>query len=91
MFVVIACMLAGIVAGYLFRKWKLRFIHRVILVLIWLLLFLLGLEVGTNDQVINQFGNLGFEAFLLAFAGTLGSVLFAGILWLTVRTKPVSK
>ena len=91
MFIVIACMLAGIVAGYLFRKWKLRFIHRVILVLIWLLLFLLGLEVGTNDQVINQFGNLGFEAFLLAFAGTLGSVLFAGILWLTVRTKPVSK
>jgi len=91
MFIVIACMLAGIVVGYLFRKWKLRFIHRVILVLIWLLLFLLGLEVGTNDQVINQFGNLGFEAFLLAFAGTLGSVLFAGILWLTVRTKPVSK
>ena len=91
MFIVIACMLAGIVAGYLFRKLKLRFIHRVILVLIWLLLFLLGLEVGTNDQVIRQFSQLGFEAFLLAFAGTLGSILFAGILWLTVRTKPVPK
>jgi len=91
MFVVIACMLAGIVAGYLFRKLKLRFIHWVILVMIWLLLFLLGLEVGTNDQIIGQFGHLGFEAFLLAFAGTLGSVLFAGILWLTLRTKQVSK
>ena len=91
MFIVIACMLAGIVVGYLFRKWKLRFIHRVILVMIWLLLFLLGLEVGTNDQIIGQFGHLGFEAFLLAFAGTLGSVLFAGILWLTLRTKQVSK
>ena len=91
MFIVIACMFAGIVAGYLFRKRKLHFIHRVILLLIWLLLFLLGLEVGTNEQVVRQFGNLGFEAFILAFAGTLGSVLFAGILWLTVRTKPVSK
>jgi len=91
MFIVIACMLSGIIAGFLFRKLKLRFIHQVILVLIWLLLFLLGLEVGTNEQVVRQFGNLGFEAFLLAFAGTLGSVLFAGILWLTVRTKPVSK
>ena len=87
MFIVIACMLAGIVAGFLFRKWKLRFIHQVILVLIWLLLFLLGLEVGANEQVIRQFGNLGFEAFLLAFAGTFGSILFAGILWLRVRTK----
>jgi len=91
MFIVIACMLAGIVAGYLFRKRKLHFIHRVILLLIWLLLFLLGLEVGMNDQVISQFGHLGFEAFLLAFAGTLGSVLFAGILWLCLSTKPVSK
>ena len=87
MFTVIACMIAGIVAGFLFRKWKLRFIHQVILLLIWLLLFLLGLEVGSNEQVIRQFGNLGFEAFLLAFAGTLGSVIFAGILWLRVRTK----
>jgi len=91
MFIVIACMLAGIITGFLFRKWKFHFIHQVILVFIWLLLFLLGLEVGTNEQVIRHFGNLGFEAFLLAFAGTLGSVIFAGILWLTVRTKPVSK
>lgn len=91
MFIVIGCMLAGIVAGYLLRKRKLRFIHRVILALIWLLLFLLGLEVGTNDKVISQFDHLGLEAFLLAFAGTLGSIIFAGILWLTVRTKPLSK
>ena len=91
MFTVIACMIAGIVAGFLFRKWKLRFIHQVILVLIWLLLFLLGLEVGSNEQVIRQFGSLGFEAFLLAFAGTLGSVIFAGIFWLRVRTKSYPK
>ena len=91
MFTVIACMIAGIVTGFLFRKWKLRFIHQVILLLIWLLLFLLGLEVGSNEQVIRQFGSLGFEAFLLAFAGTLGSVIFAGILWLRVRTKSYPK
>ena len=91
MFIVIACMITGIIVGYLLRQYKLRFIHRFILTLIWLLLFLLGLEVGANETVIRQFGNLGYEAFLLAFAGTLGSVIFAGFLWLIVRSKPETK
>jgi len=91
MFIVIACMIAGIVVGYLFRQRRLRFIHRLILILIWLLLFMLGLEVGANGAVIRRFGTLGFEAFLLAFAGTLGSMVFAWLLWLTVRAKSISK
>ena len=91
MCIVIAFMMGGIGVGYLLRQHKLRFIHRIILMLIWLLLFLLGLEVGANKTVIQQFGNLGFEAFLLAFAGTLGSIVFAGLLWRLVRTKPEDK
>jgi len=91
MFIVIACMIAGIITGYLFRHRKIHFIHRIILTLIWLLLFLLGIEVGANEMVIRQFGNLGFEAFLLAFAGTLGSVIFAWFLWLIVRSKSTTK
>ena len=91
MFIVIACMITGIVVGYLFRQYKLRFIHLLILTLIWLLLFFLGLEVGANETVIRQFGKLGYEAFLLAFAATLGSVIFAGLLWLTVRSKSKPK
>jgi uncharacterized membrane protein YbjE (DUF340 family) len=91
MFIVIGCMITGIVSGFLLRRYRLRFIHRLIMTLIWLLLLLLGVEVGANETVIRQFGNLGFEAFLLAFAGTLGSVVFAWFLWLVVRSKPVSK
>jgi uncharacterized membrane protein YbjE (DUF340 family) len=91
MFIVIACMLVGIAVGYLLRRWKIRFIHRLILTLIWLLLFLLGLEVGANNTVIQQFGKLGFEAFLLAAGGTLGSVIFAWVLWLSFRSKTAEK
>ena len=87
MFIVISCMIAGIGVGYLLRQHRFHLIHRLILILIWLLLFLLGLEVGANEAVIREFGKLGFEAFLLAVGGTLGSVIFAGFLWLTVRTK----
>jgi len=81
-------MLAGIALGYLLRRHKLRFIHRLTLVLIWLLLFLLGLEVGANETIVRQFGSLGLEALLLATAGTLGSVLAAWALWLVIRIKP---
>ena len=87
MFLVLAFMLAGIFVGYMLRSYKISIIHRLIITLIWLLLFLLGLEVGSNSTIVNQFGKLGFEAFLLAVAGTFGSICFAGLLWLFVRNK----
>lgn len=91
MFIVIACMLTGIAIGYLLRSRKVRFIHRAILTLIWVLLFLLGQEVGFNETIVRQFGKLGFDAFLLAAGGTMGSVIFAWLLWLTVRNKSFSE
>ena len=91
MFIVIGCMLAGIIVGYFFRQRKLRSIHKIILALIWLLLFLLGLEVGANETVVSQFVKLGFEAFLLAVGGTFGSIIAAWLLWLSVRNKSISK
>lgn len=87
MFIVISFMFLGIFVGYFTRQWKLRFVHRFVLTLVWLLLFLLGLEVGANETVVNQFGRLGFEAFLLALGATFGSVFFAWLLWLTLRHK----
>ncbi len=91
MFMVISFMFAGIAVGYLFRSIKLSFIHRLIITLIWLLLFLLGVDVGVNKTVIQQFGKLGMEAFLLALGGTFGSVLATCLLWLSVRKKNISK
>jgi Membrane protein of unknown function (DUF340). len=91
MFVIIACMLAGVAIGYLLRRHKIRFIHKLILGLIWALLFSLGLEIGVNEAVVSRFGTLGFEALLLAVGGTLGSVIAAWLLWLAVRNKSVSQ
>jgi uncharacterized membrane protein YbjE (DUF340 family) len=91
MFIVLAFMLAGIAFGYVFRRWKMRFIHGLILTLIWLLLFLLGLEIGANESVVSRFPKFGLHAFLLAIGGTLGSVLAAWLLWLTVKNKSVNE
>jgi len=87
MFIVLGFMIAGIAVGYLLRHWKIRFIHGLILTLIWSLLFLLGLEIGANESVVSQFPKFGFQAFLLATGGTLGSVLAAWLLWLGVKNK----
>jgi uncharacterized membrane protein YbjE (DUF340 family) len=81
MFVVLAFMFAGIVVGYLFRSRKIRFQNGLILTLIWVLLFLLGLEVGMNDNVVRKFASIGFEAAVIAVAATLGSVVAAKLLW----------
>ena len=50
MFTIIGLMLTGMLLGFLLRKQKLSGIHKVITVLIWLLLFLLGIDVGGNQK-----------------------------------------
>jgi uncharacterized membrane protein YbjE (DUF340 family) len=81
MFIVLAFMFVGILTGYLFRNRKVQFQNRLILTLIWVLLFLLGLEVGMNDNVVRKFASLGLEAAVIAVAATLGSVVAAKLLW----------
>lgn len=74
-------MLTGVAAGYLLRRrFRLR-IQGIITVLIWLLLFILGVEVGSDERIISALHTLGAEALLLAVGGTLGSVWAAWGLW----------
>lgn len=81
MFTIIGFMLSGMLLGFLLRKKQLSKISRVITILIWLLLFLLGIEVGNNEQIIKGIHTLGLEAFILTIGGLLGSVIAAWILW----------
>lgn len=78
MFLVIGIMFGGIAVGYLLKKVELlQKIGKPISWTILLLLFLLGLTVGNNRDIVNNLPTLGGQAFLIAFAGTLGSVLAA--------------
>ena len=78
MFTVIGIMFGGIAIGYLLRKVEfLQKIGRPISYTILLLLFLLGISVGANEAIINNLTTLGGQAFLIALAGTTGSVLAA--------------
>lgn len=80
---ILSFLIAGIVVGYFLRKYPFtRFVPRVITYLIFLLLFFLGLSVGSNEQVVKRFPFIGWDAFLISTAATLGSLLCA---WFVYR------
>ena len=81
MFTVIGLMVCGILIGYLSRKRELSGISRLITSLIWILLFLLGVEVGSSQQIMDSLGTLGIEAMAITFAAIFGSCICAWALW----------
>ncbi len=85
MLIVVIMMLGGIFCGYLLRKKRVAYVQQVITVLIWVLLFLLGLNIGSNKQIINSLCSLGIEAMGIAIAATMGSLIAAWLLWRKVR------
>ena len=87
MFIIILIMGFGILLGWLFRKKKLTFLGKIINVLIWVLLFLLGVEVGSDERIVNGIATLGLEGIVIAVAAVSGSVALAYFLWKTVASK----
>ncbi len=81
MFIVIGIMLLGVMTGILLRGRKLYATPGIITVLIWLLLFILGVEVGHNNKVIQSLPTLGLEALFIATLCVLGSCIASWGLW----------
>ena len=77
-------MVSGIALGYLMRRRKLGLVHPVITLLIWILLFLLGVEVGNNEAIIKGLHTIGLEALIITLAAVSGSILGAWGLWMVI-------
>ncbi|MGN1221549.1 MAG: LysO family transporter [Candidatus Cryptobacteroides sp.] len=82
MFKVIGIMLAGILIGWLLRNRKgLEWVSKGTMVTIVLLLFVMGIEIGSNRDVMSNILTLGGDALLISLAATLGSVLAASAVY----------
>jgi uncharacterized membrane protein YbjE (DUF340 family) len=79
MVTVIVIMISGILIGYLFRnqKWISGPVGKIITWSIFLLLFLLGISVGTNDTIISNLDKIGLNALLLTVGAISGSVILS--------------
>ncbi|HIZ87438.1 MAG TPA: LysO family transporter [Candidatus Coprenecus pullistercoris] len=87
MFVVFGFMAAGVLTGWLMRRHRVRWTGKVMVVLIWLLLLILGVEVGSNRRIVESLPTLGAEAVVIAVVSLLGSCLAARLLWTVVRRR----
>lgn len=89
MFEIIIIMCAGIFAGVLLRGKKsiLALLDRLTLASIYLLLFLLGLSVGLDKNIINSFPVIGFKAIILTLSSIAGSVILSWILYMSLFRK----
>ena len=77
MIIVISLMVCGIILGCAFKERNLKFVQKLINYAIFLLLFLLGITVGANGEVMNNLDSIGLEALLITLAAITGSVLCA--------------
>jgi uncharacterized membrane protein YbjE (DUF340 family) len=91
MFKLFAIMISGVVVGYFLRRRSLTALPKAITLLIWALLFLLGLKVGHNRQLIAALPTLGVEALVIASCALLGSLFLAWLLWTIVNAKSHQK
>ncbi|MCU4157484.1 LysO family transporter [Carboxylicivirga sp. A043] len=82
-YIVIALFAVGIGIGWLMRdKEKARKgVDSAVTWSVYLLLFLLGISVGINDEIINNFSRIGYKAFWLTFGAVVGSVLLAKVVY----------
>ncbi len=72
---------AGIFTGYRLRNRETGIVSRIVTGFIWLLLFLLGMEVGSNEKLVKGIYTFGLEALLLTISGVIGSILASWGLW----------
>ena len=81
MFKIVFIMLGGVATGYLMRKRNLKWVTGAITVAIWLLLFLLGIAVGLNGEILNNLDTIGIQALILSVFAVTGSVVLAKVVY----------
>ncbi len=85
MYITLLLMLAGVVAGFALRNNSLilKINETLLNITIYILLLLLGIAVGTNEKIIHNLYQIGFQALIITAGAIAGSVAFS---WLIFKT-----
>ena len=79
MLTVLLIMAGGFLAGYLLRNKKqlIKWNNKATLWVIFLLLFFMGVSVGSNAEIMNNLDTIGLRGLELSLVAVLGSVLLS--------------
>ena len=81
MFTVLLCMFAGIAVGWLLRNRDCGWASKTVTVLLWALLFLLGVEVGGDKKILSALPSPGLDALAIAVLPTVRTSLLPLVPW----------
>ena len=79
MITILMVLSAGVLTGFLLvgrPVWH-RYNNKLLNLAIYVMLFLLGISVGTNREVIGNLGKIGYESVAIAMASMVGSILLS--------------
>ena len=80
MFSLLSLMLACVLLGYLLRNFSfIKMTEKTISITVLILLFIFGLTIGSNSNLIHHIGDFGWQAFILAIAGLSGSLIASSV------------
>jgi uncharacterized membrane protein YbjE (DUF340 family) len=87
MWTIVLLLLAGVAIGLLIagRKKAHSISDRLMTYSVYLLLFFMGLRVGTSEEVMQNLAATGLVSLLIAMAGMAGSILFAFLIGRKLR------
>ncbi len=75
---VLLILLICIGIGTLLRRYRIiRILEHTATWTVWLIIFVFGISLGSDSNIISDFPHFGFTAFLIALAGVAGSILAA--------------
>jgi uncharacterized membrane protein YbjE (DUF340 family) len=83
MWIILILLLSGSIAGFFLGKFRgfNRATDKISLYIIYILLFFMGLSVGTRPEVMKNLGRIGLDAFLIAVFAIAGSIFAAYFLY----------
>ena len=83
MWIILILLLAGTLAGYIFSRKKgfNKVTDKATMYIIYVLLFFMGLSVGTKPEVMKNLTGIGMDAFLISMFSIAGSVMTSFLLY----------
>ena len=79
--IILLVLFTSILIGITLRKYRMvRHRGKTATLTVWLLIFVFGISLGSNKEIVSDFGRMGITAVVVALTGVAGSVLASWVL-----------